>query len=101
MKPRKARRTGATETIGISLDARTKAALKRLAAKAHGGNVSALVSDMTALALRQAAFEKAWAWYGGPDPSDARRAEIDAEWEEGWTLARRHAAKRARGKSAA
>lgn len=101
MTAKKARRTGATETIGISIDADTKAALKKLAARAHGGNVSALVTDMTTLALRQAAFEQAWAWYGGPAPSDATRARIDAEWEEGWTLARTHAGKRARRKSAA
>jgi hypothetical protein len=97
---KKPRRSGATETIGISVDPETKRALKTLASERHGGNVSALISDMTSEAVRRAAFERAWRWYGGPEPTAAARAAIDAELEEGWTLARKHAKKR-RGRSAA
>jgi hypothetical protein len=98
---KKARRPGATETIGVSVDPETKRLLKALANGKHRGNVSALISEMTAEAVRQASFERAWRWYGGPEPTAADRAKIDAELEEGWKLARRHIAKRRRGRSAA
>jgi hypothetical protein len=89
MKAKKRRRAGATETVGISIDAQTKKALKALAKERHHGNVSALITEMTEATVRQAAFERAWQWYGGPDLTDAARARIDAQLEEGWQLARR------------
>jgi hypothetical protein len=101
MKQTRKRRSGATETIGVSIDSETKRQLKALAEEKHHGNVSALITELTELAVRQAAFEKAWRWYGGPDPSDAARAKIDAEIEVGWALARQHASKRSRRKPAA
>ena len=101
MKAKRSRRAGATETVGVSLDVETKRKLKALAAARHQGNVSALIAEMTEAAVRQAAFEQAWSWYGGPEPSDAARATIDAELEEGWTLARTHARKKHRRKKAA
>jgi hypothetical protein len=73
---RRRRRPGATETLGVSVDPGTKRALKALAGERHGGNVSALISEMTTDAVRQAAFERAWRWYGGPEPTDADRAKI-------------------------
>lgn len=88
---KKRRRPGATETIGVSLDVETKRALKALADEKHQGNVSALITEMTAQAVRQAAFDKAWRWYGGAEPDDATRAKLDAEFEKGWKLARKHA----------
>lgn len=94
MNPKKRRRAGATETVGVSLDLETKRKLKTLAAQRHRGNVSALITEMTDAAVRQAAFERAWRWYGGPEPSDVTRANVDAELEEGWALARTHAGKR-------
>ena len=100
MKARR-RRLGATETVGISLDPETKRKLKALAAEKHGGNVSALVAEMTEEAIRQTAFERAWRWYGGAVPSDATRAKIDADLDEGWAHARKHAAKKAGRRSAA
>jgi hypothetical protein len=101
MKPRKTRRAGATETIGVSLDVVTKRKLKVLAEKKHGGNVSALIAEMTEDAVRQAAFEEAWAWYGGAEPTEEARRRIDAEIEEGWKLARKHAVKRQRRRNSA
>ncbi|MBI2892336.1 MAG: hypothetical protein HYY06_02210 [Deltaproteobacteria bacterium] len=89
MTPKRKRRAGATETIGVSLDMETKRKLKELARERHQGNVSALITEMTEAAIRQAAFERAWRWYGGPEPSDGARNEIDRELEEGWALARR------------
>jgi hypothetical protein len=94
MKPKRRRRPGATETIGVSLDAATKRKLKDLAREKHQGNVSALITEMTEAAMRQAAFERAWHWYGGPPPSDAARRKIDAELEEGWALARKRQRRR-------
>jgi hypothetical protein len=100
MKATKTRRVGATETIGISLDPSTKRELKRLAAERHKGNVSALIAELTEAAVRQDAFEKAWRWYGGAQLSDATRAKIDAEMDEGWTLARTLARKKSRRRAA-
>src|SRR5258706_12880482 len=101
MKSNRSRRKGATQTIGVSLDPETKRKLKGLADERHGGNVSALVAEMTDAAVRQAAFERAWRWYGGAEPSEATRAKIDADLEEGWAHARKHAAKRSRRRTAA
>lgn len=98
---KKRRRAGATATIGVSLDPETKRQLKELAVERHHGNVSALITELAREAVRNSAFERAWKWYGGPEPSDARRAEIDAELEEGWRHARRYARKRMRRTRAA
>lgn len=100
-EPTRRRRPGASETIGVSLDVATKQKLKALAEERHQGNVSALITELTEAAVRQAAFERAWRWYGGLEPSEASSAAIDAEMDEGWTLARKHARKRARGRPAA
>ena len=62
--------------------------------------MSALITEMTAAAVRQAAFDRAWRWYGGSEPSKAVRTKIDAELEEGWSLARKHASKRAKRRTA-
>lgn len=75
--------------MGISIDAKTKQTLKALAKERHRGNVSALITEMTEATVRQAAFERAWQWYGGPDLSDAARVRIDAQLEEGWRLAKK------------
>src|SRR5262245_32851074 len=96
MKSRRTRRSGATQTIGISLAPRTKLKLKELAAERHHGNVSALITEMTEDASRHAAFERAWRWYGGPELSGETRERLDAEFDEGWTLARKKAAVRAK-----
>jgi hypothetical protein len=50
--------------------------------------VSALITEMTEAAVRRAAFERAWHWYGGAEPTAQERARIDAGLEEGWRLAR-------------
>ena len=89
MTAKRTRRHGASETIGISVDRVTKRNLKKLAAERFAGNVSALVTEMTADAVRRAAFERAWAWYGGPAPSATERSKIDREIEEGWRHARK------------
>jgi hypothetical protein len=64
--------------------------LQRVATRKRRRSVLALLAERKRAAIRRAAFEKAWAWYGGPEPTDAVRAELDAELEEGWALARAH-----------
>jgi hypothetical protein len=98
---KKRRRPGATETIGVSVDPGTKRTLRALAEERHGGNVSALISEMTTEAVRQAAFERAWRWYGGPEPTDADRTRLDQELDAGWAHARKHLSKKKRPRSAA
>jgi hypothetical protein len=97
---KKTRRPGATETFSVSVDRRTKRRLKALAKMNYGGNVSALITDLAREGERQAAFERAWRWYGGPEPTPAESTAIRAEWEEGWALARKEARRGKRGKAA-
>ena len=86
---KKRRRSGATQTFSVSVDPATKGKLKALAARKHGGNVSALITELALEGERQAAFERAWHWYGGREPTASESAAIRAEWEEGWNLARK------------
>jgi hypothetical protein len=51
----KTRRAGATETFSVSVDPRTKRALRALADEAFGGNLSALVADLAEEARRRMA----------------------------------------------
>ncbi len=95
------RRPGATETIGVSVDPETKRALRALAEERHAGNVSALITEMTGDAVRQAAFDRAWRWYGGPELTDAERRKLDRELDAGWAHARKHVTKKKRSRSAA
>ena len=55
---RKTRRAGATETFSVSVDAETKRALRALADRAFGGNLSALVTDFGEEARRRLAAGK-------------------------------------------
>lgn len=82
------RRSGVTKTFSVSVDEETKQILKTLAAERHNGNVSALIAELAKDAKRQAAHERVWAWYGGPEPTAEEVRKIEAEWQEGWALAR-------------
>lgn len=55
MKEKKQRRSGATETFSVSVDAATKKALRALADSEFGGNMSALVTDFAEEARRRKA----------------------------------------------
>jgi hypothetical protein len=55
MKKRGTRRPGATETFSVSVDGETKRALRALAEKEFGGNLSALVTDFAEEARRRMA----------------------------------------------
>lgn len=63
--------------------------LEALALAGHDGNVSALITELALEGERRAAFERAWEWYGGPEPTADEAAALRADWEEGWKLARR------------
>jgi hypothetical protein len=96
---KRTRRAGATETFSVSVNRETKRRLKALAVQKHAGNVSALITELSVEGERQAAFEQAWRWYGGREPTEKESSAIRAEWEEGWKLARK--TKRARRTRAA
>jgi hypothetical protein len=51
----KTRRAGATETFSVSVDPETKRALRALANRDFGGNLSALVTDLAEEARRRMA----------------------------------------------
>lgn len=101
MKARKKRRQGASQTIGVSLPPETKRKLKELAKQRTGGNVSALITEMTEAAARHAAIGRLWAWAGLPEPTEAQNAAIDRQLEEAGILPRTRPAKRTRRKKAA
>ena len=75
----KRRRSGASQTFGISVTPATKKALKAAARRRHGGNVSALIEELAEGLKRQEAFERLWKWYGGPELTDKDRRSLDAE----------------------
>jgi hypothetical protein len=74
----KRRRAGKTQTFSVSVDAETKARLTAAAQRWHGGNMSRLFTAVAQRLTADEAFERAWAWYGGPLPTPAEVAEIDA-----------------------
>lgn len=96
----KKRRAGATATFSVSIDQDTKAILKARADRLHGGNMSALITELGREAERRDAFERMREWAGGSRLTDEARETIDAELEEGWKHARTHT-RRPRKKRAA
>lgn len=83
MKAKKTRRSGATATFSVSVDARTKRALRALADEAFGGNLSALVTDLAEEARRRLAAGELLRKQNiprlGPDEALALEAEISRE----------------------
>jgi hypothetical protein len=75
----KKRRAGRTETFSVSVDAATKEQLKAAADRLHDGNMSRLFTAVARRLTEDAAFERAWRWYGGAAPTDEVTAAID-EW---------------------
>ena len=80
MRAKKTRR-GKTQTFSVSVDSSTKAQLQAAAARFHGGNMSRLFTAVARRLTEEAAFGRAWLWYGGPLPTDAENAAVDA-WIE-------------------
>jgi hypothetical protein len=77
MHSKKTRR-GKTLTFSVSVDASTKAQLQAAAARLHEGNMSRLFTAVARRLTEEAAFGRAWRWYGGPLPTDVENAAIDA-----------------------
>jgi hypothetical protein len=76
---KKVRRAGATETFSVSVDPKTKRALRALANRDFGGNLSALVTDLAEEARRRMAAD---AYLRRNDMSPPSRAEADAIEEQ-------------------
>lgn len=74
----KKKRAGKTETFSVSVDAATKEQLKAAADRLHQGNMSQLFTAVARRLTEDAAFERAWQWYGGAVPTDEETAAIDA-----------------------
>jgi hypothetical protein len=72
---KKARRAGATETFSVSVDPKTKRALRSLANQDFGGNLSALVTDFAEEARRRMAAGTYLRRHGLAVPT---KAEADA-----------------------
>ena len=80
---KKRHRAGATATFSVSVDAETKQALRELADREFGGNMSALVTDFAEEARRRKAAGDYLRRHGIPKltPAEADRvgAQIEAE----------------------
>ena len=87
-------RPGRTKTTSFSLDKATLANLKRLAARRHKGNVSALLAEFANREAKFAAAETFFEKYGIPLLDDKTAERIEAEWRGGASVkrARRRAA---------
>ncbi len=77
----KRERPGRTKTFSVSVDASTKAQLQAAAERLHQGNMSRLFTAVARRLTEDAAFERAWSWYGGSVPTAEENAAID-EWTE-------------------
>jgi hypothetical protein len=95
MNAKKSRRAGATETFSVSVDPETKRALRALAEKEFGGNLSALVTDFAEDARRRLAAGAYCERHGIPKLSageaDQIQAEIDREVANTRKRRKRHA----------
>jgi hypothetical protein len=83
MKAKRSRRAGATVTFSVSVDPETKRALRELADRDFGGNLSALIVDLAGEARRRMAAGAYLRRHGFPERTatelDAIQAQIDAE----------------------
>lgn len=73
------KRAGKTETFSVSVDTSTRAQLKAAAERLHDGNMSRLFTAVARRLTEDAAFDRAWHWYGGALPTDEETAVID-DW---------------------
>lgn len=73
-------RPGKTKTTSFSLDAKTLRNLKALAARHHGGNVSALLKEIAGREAKLAAAEAYFEKYGIPPLSEKDIERIEEQW---------------------
>jgi hypothetical protein len=76
---KKARRAGATETFSVSVNPETKQALRALANRDFGGNLSALVTDLAEEARRRMAADDYLKRHGISVPSKTEAEVIEKE----------------------
>jgi hypothetical protein len=101
---RSGKRSGTTKNVSVSLEPDVLKMLRDRADSMHGGNLSAAIAEAAATLHRQAAaqYVAAELMKGRAPLTDAERAQVDAELEEGWALARKVAvSKSKRQKNAA
>lgn len=72
------RRAGATETFSVSVDPETKRALRQLADRDYGGNLSALVTDLAEDARRRLAAARYLERQEIPDLSPSEATDLEA-----------------------
>jgi hypothetical protein len=89
-------RSGKTVKVSVSLDVDDLEALKRYAATAFDGNLSAAFAEAARVLRRREAGDRLIAMLGGPilTPEDA--AAIEAEWQGEPRPARKKKSKRGR-----
>ncbi len=73
-------RPGRTKTTSFSLDEPTLRRLKALAARRHGGNVSALLAEFASREAKLEAAEAFFEEYGVPPLTERDIERIEAEW---------------------
>ena len=76
---KRAKRKGRTTTFSVSVDAKTKELLRRVAARSYGGNVSELITQIAQQAARQDAAAELLASHGRPPMTDAEAAIFEQE----------------------
>jgi hypothetical protein len=76
-------RAGKTRTTSFSLDETTRKNLKALAARRHGGNVSALLAEIATREAKFAAAEAFFTKHGVPPLTEEAIARIEARWRAG------------------
>jgi hypothetical protein len=96
MNAKKSRRAGATETFSVSVDPETRRALRALADKEFGGNLSALVTNFAEDARRRLAAGAYLRRHRIPKlaggEADQVQSEIDREVANARKSRKRHAA---------
>jgi hypothetical protein len=91
------RRAGATETFSVSVDPETKRALRALADREFGGNLSAVVTDFAQGALRRMAAGAYLRSHRIPKLTESAADALQAEVEREITTAKK---RRHRGRAA-
>jgi hypothetical protein len=94
MKRSKQRRSGATETFSVSVDRETKRALRTLADREFGGNLSALVTDFAEEARRRMAAGEYLARHRVPKPTLSQAVALEQQISREITSSKRRARRR-------
>jgi hypothetical protein len=76
---KRTKRKGRTTTFSVSVDAKTKEILRRVAARSYGGNVSELITQIARQAARQEAAAELLASHGRAPMTDDEAAAFELE----------------------